>query len=412
MKVRRVVVTGLGTVNPLGNSVEDTWKNLCRGKSGINAVEFDTEGIASKIAGQVKDFDVLEYLDKKEAHRMDRYCHYAMVSSIQAMKDANLDSIPPEKLGVITGTGIGGMRTFEQQTEIFIKRGPRKISPFFIPMMISNIAAGRLAIHFNARGVNFNVVSACASSANAIGEAYRAIKFGAVDAVIVAGAEAAVTPLTLAGFSIMKALSTRNDFPKTASRPFDLERDGFVLAEGGGTLILEEYEHAINRGAKIYAEMVGYGATSDAYHITMPLPDGDGGAQAMENAIKDAGISYKDIQYINAHGTSTPLNDKCETAAVKTIFGDYAHELKINSSKSMIGHTLGAAGAIEALILVKSIEKQKIHPTINLTTPDPECDLDYNTEGTISLPIEYGMSNSFGFGGHNAVLIFKRYESE
>lgn len=408
MKVRRVVVTGLGTVNPLGNSVEDTWKNLCQGKSGISSVEFDTEGIASKIAGQVKDFDVFEYLDRKEARKMDRYCHYAMASSIQAMKDANLDSIHPEKLGVITGTGIGGMQTFEQQTEIFIKRGPRKVSPFFIPMMISNIAAGRLAIHFNARGVNFNVVSACASSANAMGEAYRAIKFGAADVVIACGAEAAVTPFTLAGFSAMRALSVRNDSPETASRPFDLERDGFVLSEGGGTIILEEYDHAKKRGAKIYAEMVGYGATSDAFHITMPAPNGEGGAQAVKNALKDANIQPQDIQYINAHGTSTPLNDKCETFAIKTVFGEHAYKLKINSSKSMIGHTLGAAGAVEALVLVKSIQEQKIHPTINLFTPDPECDLDYNPKETIDLQIEYGMSNSFGFGGHNAVLIFKR----
>lgn len=408
MKPKRVVVTGLGTINPLGNSVEETWKNLCQGKSGISRVEGLDTAIASKIAGQVKNFDVLEYLDRKEARKMDQYCHYALVSAIQAMEDADLGSIEHKKLGVITGTGIGGMQTFEHQTAVFLKRGPRKVSPFFIPMMISNIAAGRIAIHFNAKGINFNITSACASSANAIGEAYRAIKFGAADVVIACGAEAAVTPFTLAGFSAMRALSVRNDSPETASRPFDLERDGFVLSEGAGTIILEEYDHAKKRGAKIYAEMVGYGATSDAFHITMPAPNGDGGAQAMRNALQDANIQPQDIQYINAHGTSTPLNDKCETLAIKTVFGEHAYKLKINSSKSMIGHTLGAAGAVEALILVKSIQEQKIHPTINLFTPDPECDLDYNPKKTIDFQIEYGMTNSFGFGGHNAVLIFKR----
>ncbi|MBC8527473.1 MAG: beta-ketoacyl-ACP synthase II [Candidatus Cloacimonetes bacterium] len=411
MQPKRVVITGLGTINPLGHSVEETWNNLCLGKSGISRVEtFDTENIASKIAGQVGNYNVMDYLDAKEARRMDQYCRYAMISSILAMKDSNLDSNHPEKLGVITGTGIGGMQTFEQQTEVFIKKGPRRISPLFIPMMISNIAAGRIAIHFNARGVNFNITSACTSSANAIGEAYRAIKFGAVDAVIACGAEAAVTPLTLAGFSIMRALSTRNDSPETASRPFDLERDGFVLAEGSATLILEEFEHAKKRGAKIYAEMVGYGATCDAFHITMPAPGGEGGAQSMRNALLDAKIQPEDIQYINAHGTSTPLNDKAETDAIKNVFGDYSYKLKINSSKSMLGHTLGAAGAVEALILVKSIQEQKIHQTINLNTPDPDCDLDYNSNGTIPLEIEYGLSNSFGFGGHNATIIFKKYE--
>lgn len=410
MQPRRVVVTGLGTINPLGNSVDETWKNLCEGKSGISRVEiFDTENITSKIAGQVKNFDVSEYIDRKKARRMDPYCHYALASSINAMNDANLTSIDPEKIGVITGSGIGGMQTFEQQTEVFIKKGPRRVSPFFIPMMISNIVAGIIAIHFNAKGINFNITSACASSANAIGEAYRAIKFGTVDVMISSGAEASITPLTLAGFSIMRALSVRNDSPETASRPFDLDRDGFVLSEGAATIILEEYEHAHKRGAKIYAEMVGYGATCDAFHVTMPAPGGEGGALAMKNALQDADIQPKDIQYINAHGTSTPLNDKCETTAIKTVFGDHTYKLKINSSKSMIGHTLGGAGALEAMVLIKSIEEQKIHPTINLTTPDPECDLDYNPKGTIPLKIEYGLSNSFGFGGHNAVLIFKRY---
>jgi len=412
MKLKRVVVTGLGTINPLGLNVEDTWKNLCEGKSGIALVtNFDVEDVASKIAGQVKNFDPLDYIDPKEARRMDRYCQFAIASATQAIENSGIiGHVDPDKLGVISGTGIGGIQTFEQQTKVFLTRGPRKVSPFFIPMMISNISAGRIAIKFNARCINFNVSSACTSSANAIGESYRAIKYGAADAVIAVGSEAAVTRFTLSGFSVMRALSTRNDSPETASRPFDKERDGFILAEGAAALVLEEYELAKARGAKIYGEMVGYGATCDAFHITMPAPSGEGGAHSMRNAIEDAGISPEDVQYINAHGTSTPLNDKSETQAVKTVFGDYAYKLKVNSSKSMLGHGLGAAGALESIIVVKSILDQKIHPTINLTTPDPECDLDYNPKGTIPLVIEHAISNSFGFGGHNATLVFKRYD--
>jgi len=413
MKVKRVVVTGLGTINPLGLNVEDTWKELCAGKSGVELVtHINTDDLPVKIAGQVKGFDVLDYIDLKEAKRMDQYCHYAIASAVQAMENSGIqDNIDPDKLGVITGTGIGGMQTFESQTQIFLEKGPRRTSPLFIPMMISNIAAGQIAIRFSAKCINFNVTSACTSSANAIGEAYRGIKYGAADAVIAVGSEAAITRLTLAGFSIMRALSTRNDSPHTASRPFDKERDGFVLSEGAAALILEEYEHAKARGAHIYAELVGYGATCDAFHITMPAPGGEGGAHAMRNAIEDAGITPEDIQYINAHGTSTPLNDSSETAAIKSVFGDYAYTLKVNSSKSMIGHALGAAGALESMILIKSLQDQMIHPTINLTTPDPECDLDYNPEKTIPLEIEYGISNSFGFGGHNASLVFKRYDT-
>ncbi len=412
MKLKRVVVTGLGTINSLGLNVEDTWKNLCEGKSGITiAKDIDIENVPSKIAGQVKNFDPLDYIEHKEARRMDRYCQFAIASATQAIENSGIiGQIDPDKLGVISGTGIGGISTFEQQMKVFIERGPRRISPFFIPMMISNIAAGRIAIKYNARCINFNVSSACTSSANALGESYRAIKYGAADAVIAVGSEAAVTRFTLSGFSVMRALSTRNDSPETASRPFDKERDGFVLAEGAAALVLEEYENAKARGAKIYGEMVGYGATCDAFHITMPSPGGEGGAHSMRNAIEDAGISPEDVQYINAHGTSTPLNDKGETHAIKTVFGDYAYEVKINSSKSMLGHGLGAAGALESIIVIKSIQDQKIHPTTNLTTPDPECDLDYNPEGTIPLAIEYAISNSFGFGGHNATLVFKRYD--
>lgn len=412
MKLKRVVVTGIGTINPLGLNVNATWKKLCEGKSGIALAEgIDVEDVPSKIAGQVNNFDPLDYIDLKEARRMDRYCHLSIASATQAMECSGIEGqVDSDKLGVISGTGIGGIQTFEHQMQIFLERGPKRISPFFIPMMISNIAAGRIAIKYNARCINFNVTSACTSSANAIGESYRAIKYGAADAVIAVGSEAAVTRFTLSGFSVMRALSTRNDAPEQASRPFDKERDGFVLAEGAASLILEEYEHAKARGATIYGEMVGYGATCDAFHITMPAPGGEGGAHSMRNALSDAGISPKDVQYINAHGTSTPLNDKGETKAIKTVFGDYAYDLKINSSKSMLGHGLGAAGALESIIVIKSIQDQKIHPTINLTHPDPECDLDYNPKGTVPLQIEYAISNSFGFGGHNATLVFKRYD--
>ena len=410
MELKRVVVTGLGTINPLGHSVEETWKNLCDKKSGISKIETFDPQIASQIAGQVTDFNSDDYFPRKEARKMDMYCQYALVSAIRAMEDANLKKFDENKLGVITGTGIGGMETFEDQLTKFIAKGPRRVSPFFIPMMISNIAAGRIAIQFKAKGINFNVTSACTSSANAIGEAFRAIKFGTADAVIACGAEASVTPFTMAGFSVMRALSTRNDSPTTASRPFDKNRDGFVLSEGAATLILEELEHAQKRGAHIYAEIVGYGATCDAYHITMPSPNGEGGAQAMKNAIASAKIQPEDIQYVNAHGTSTPLNDKSETSAIKIAFGKYAYKLKVNSSKSMLGHLLGAAGAIESMIVVKSICEQKIHPSINITTPDPECDLDYNPDRAIDLEIKHAITNSFGFGGHNASLIFKKYE--
>ncbi len=412
MKLKRVVVTGIGTINPLGLNVNDTWKKLCEGKSGIALAEgIDVEDVPSKIAGQVNNFDPLDYIDLKEARRMDRYCHLSIASATQAMESSGIEGqVDQDKLGVISGTGIGGIQTFEHQMQVFLERGPKRISPFFIPMMISNIAAGRIAIKYNARCINFNVTSACTSSANAIGESYRAIKYGAADAVIAVGSEAAVTRFTLSGFSVMRALSTRNDSPETASRPFDKERDGFVLAEGAASLILEEYEHAKARGATIYGEMVGYGATCDAFHITMPAPGGEGGAHSMSNALSDAGITPEDVQYINAHGTSTPLNDKGETKAIKTVFGDYAYQVKINSSKSMLGHGLGAAGALESIIVIKSIQDQKIHPTINLTHPDPECDLDYNPKGTIPLKIEYAISNSFGFGGHNATLVFKRYD--
>lgn len=411
MEEKRVVVTGIGTINPLAHSAKETWEKLCEGKSGIKKItSFDTEDLSVKIAGQVTNFVPTEYFNKKEARKMDTYAQYCLVSAQKAMHDAELKNYDENSIGVITGTGIGGMETYEEQLERYMKRGARRVSPYFIPKMISNIAAGQIAIRFNARAINFNVTSACTSSANAIGESYRAIKYGEADAMIAAGSEASVTAFTIAGFSNMRALSTRNDEPTTASRPFDKERDGFVLSEGAATLILENLKHAKARGAKIYAEVVGYGATCDAFHVTMPAKNGEGGAKAMLNAMDSAKIQPEDVQYINAHGTSTPLNDKSETLAIKTAFGDAAYNLKINSSKSMLGHTLGAAGALESMIVVQSIKNGKIHPTTNLTNPDPECDLDYNPEKAIDLDINYALTNSFGFGGHNATIAFKKYE--
>ena len=327
------------------------------------------------------------------------------------MKDAGLKpgNYEPERVGVITGAGIGGMLSFEEEARKLVEKGPKRISPFFIPKMISNIAAAYIAIEFNFKGINFNCVSACASANHALGTALRSLQYGDIDIAVAGGAEAAVTPLSIAGFCAMRALSTRNDDPKTASRPFDAGRDGFVMAEGSGMLVLEELEHAKKRGAKIYAEIVGYGATDDAYHITAPAENGEGGARAMQMAIKDAGIQPNDIQYLNAHGTSTPLNDKNETTAIKTVFGDYAYKLAVNSSKSMFGHTLGAAAALEGIVCIKSIQNKIVHQTINYETPDPDCDLDYVTDKSRNVDIEYALSNSLGFGGHNGVLIFKKW---
>ncbi len=411
MEQKRVVVTGIGTINPLAHSADETWANLCQGKSGIRKItSFDTEELSSKIAGQVQNFAPKEHFNRKEVRKIDTYTQYALLSTQQAIKDAQLKNYNEDSMGVITGTGIGGMETYENQLKRFMERGARRVSPYFIPKMVSNIAAGQIAIRFNARAINFNVTSACASSTNAIGESYRAIKYGEAAVMIAAGSEASVTAFTIAGFSNMRALSTRNDEPTKASRPFDKDRDGFVLSEGAATLIMENLEHAKARGADIYAEVVGYGATCDAFHITMPAKNGAGGAKAMTNAMDSANLKPEDVQYINAHGTSTPLNDKSETAAIKSAFGDHAYNLKINSSKSMLGHSLGAAGALESMIVVQSIKNGKIHPTTNLTNPDPECDLDYNPEKAIDLDINYALTNSFGFGGHNATLAFKKYE--
>lgn len=409
---RRVVITGLGVITPLGNTVESFWHNLCEGKCGIDKItKFDASDFSTQIAAEVKDFKPEDYIDKKDARRMDRFTQFAMAASHMAVKNSNLnlDKIDREKFGVVLGSGIGGIETLEHQGNILFTKGPGRISPFFVPMMISNIAAGQIAIAMGAKGINSTLVTACASGTNAIGEAFRSIQNGKADIIITGGSESAVTPLSIAGFCSMRAMSTRNDNPKEASRPFDADRDGFVIGEGAGILIMESYDHAIKRNAEIIAEVVGYGLTADAYHITDPAPNGEGAARAMREALADAAILPEQIDYINAHGTSTQKNDTNETLAIKAIFGDHAYKLSISSTKSMTGHLLGAAGGIEAVSLALSIAHQFIPPTINYTTKDPNCDLDYVPNVGRHSRIEYGLSNSFGFGGQNACILLKRF---
>ena len=413
MNKRRVVVTGMGTINAVGHNIEETWENLLDGKSGVDHIKnFEiTEEYASKIAGEIKNYDPTEHFEKKRIKKLDHYTQYALIAARQAFEDSGLNNadFDHDKAGVIVSSGIGGMLTFETEAYKMERKGPKRISPFFIPKMISNMASAEIAIEFNCRAINFNISSACASANHSIGTAYRSIQYGDADIMVTGGAEGSVTPLAVAGFCSMRALSTRNDEPKRACRPFDKERDGFIMAEGGGVLVLEEMEHAVNRGAKIYAEIVGYGATCDAFHITAPAENGEGGARAMQLAINDAGIKPEEIDYINAHGTSTPLNDPNETAAIKTIFGKHARKVKISSTKSMTGHTLGAAAGIEAIVCCKSITTGKLHPTINYENPDPDCDLDYIPNKAIEMEVNYALSNSLGFGGHNGVVIFKKF---
>ena len=411
--MKRVVITGMGAITPVGNNVESFWDSLKNGKSGVTRVtRFDPEPFKCQIAAEVKDFDPAEYIDKKEARRMDRFTQFAVVAADEAIKNSGLDLEKEDlwRIGVITGSGVGGMETIEDQHQGLMERGAGRVSPFFVPMMISNIAPAQIAIKYGLKGANFNVVSACASGTNALGEAFKKIQDGGCDVMLAGGCEAAITPLSFAGFCNMKAMSTRNDEPEHASRPFDNDRDGFVMGEGAGILVLEEYEHAKNRGANIICEFVGYGATDDAYHITSPIPGGLGGAKAMEFAIKDAGIDVKDITYINAHGTSTKYNDSFETQAIKSVFGESAKDVYVSSTKSVTGHLLGAAGAIEAIACAKAISEGFIPPTINYTTPDEECDLNYVPNEGIKKDVKYAMSNSLGFGGHNATIIFKKYE--
>ena len=411
--MQRVVITGVGAVTPIGNDVKTFWENIKKGVSGVDLVtRFDITDYACKVGAEVKDFSPEEYCDKKEAKRMDRYTQYAIAASMMAVEDSGLDleKTDLERMGVIIGSGIGGMETFEAQAKVINEKGPGRVSPFFIPMMISNMAAGQVAIKTGAKGINYGVVSACASSSNAIGDAFRMICAGDVDVVIAGGAEAAITPLSYAGFCSMKALATNNDEPSKASCPFTKNRSGFVMGEGAGSLILESLEHAKARGAKIIAEIVGYGATDDAYHVTAPAPNGEGGARAMAMAIKDAGIFPEDVEYINAHGTSTEYNDKYETAAIKTVFGDAAYSIPVSSTKSMTGHLLGAAGAVEAIVCALAIRDSFIPATINYDEKDPECDLDYVPNEGRKQNVRYALSNSLGFGGHNASLLFKKFE--
>lgn len=410
--MKRVVVTGIGAVTPIGNDAATFWQNIKAGVCGIGPVtHFDTEGFKTKIAGEVKDFDVTKVIEKKEARKMDLFTQYAVVAADEAFNDAKIDmeKEDPWRVGVITGSGIGGISTFEEQHTNLMTKGPGRVSPFFIPMMIGNIAPAQIAIRHKLQGVNENIVTACASSTNAIGEAMRHIQYGDSDIILAGGCEATVSPTAFAGFCSMKAMSTRNDDPLHASRPFDAERDGFVLSEGAGFVVLEELEHAKARGANILCEVVGYGATDDAYHITSPIPGGAGGARAMANAIADAGIKPEDIDYINAHGTSTKYNDSFETQAIKDVFGEAAKKVAVSSTKSMTGHMLGAAGAVEAIICAKAIQESYIPATINYVNPDPECDLDIVPNEGRNANVDYAMSNSLGFGGHNATIVLKKY---
>ncbi|UUA82807.1 beta-ketoacyl-ACP synthase II [Bacillus siamensis] len=412
MNKKRVVVTGLGALSPLGNDAETSWKNAISGVSGIGPItRVESDEYPAKVAAELKDFNIENYMDKKEARKMDRFTQYAVVAAEMAVEDAGLnitEEIAP-RVGVWVGSGIGGLETLESQFEIFLTKGPRRVSPFFVPMMIPDMATGQISIALGAKGVNSCTVTACATGTNSIGDAFKVIQRGDADAMITGGTEAPLTRMSFAGFSANKALSTNPD-PKTASRPFDKNRDGFVMGEGAGIIVLEELEHALARGAKIYGEIVGYGSTGDAYHITAPAQDGEGGARAMQEAIKDAGIKPEEIDYINAHGTSTYYNDKYETKAIKTVFGDHAYKLAISSTKSMTGHLLGAAGGIEAIFSVMAIKDSVIPPTINIETPDEECDLDYVPDKAREQDVNIVLSNSLGFGGHNATLIFKKYQ--
>lgn len=414
MENRRVVITGIGAVTPLGNDIETTWNAIKAGKSGIGPMtRLDLEKFPAIMAAEVKDFSIEEYVEKKEARKMDRFTHYALAASIMAMKDSGLELNEDNALrtGVWIGSGIGGMETIENQMDVLNTRGVRRISPFLIPMIIPDMASGQVSIYFGAKGINSCSVTACASGTNSIGDAFKVIQRGDADAMITGGAEAPITQLSVAGFTANTALTTNTD-AATASRPFDKNRDGFVIAEGAGIVILEEYEQAKARGAKIYAEVVGYGSTGDAHHITAPAPGGEGAARAMAQALSDGGVEKTEVGYINAHGTSTPYNDLFETMAVKSVFGEHAYQLGMSSTKSMTGHLLGAAGGIEAIFTALALKEGIMPPTMNYGTPDEECDLDYVPNEARKADLNYAMSNSLGFGGHNASLVFKKYEGQ
>jgi 3-oxoacyl-[acyl-carrier-protein] synthase II len=412
LPLKRVVITGMGAITPLGNNLADYWTGLINGKSGIDLItHFDASRHACRIAGEVRGFDPHDYVDRKEAKRMDRFAQFAVAASLQALKDSKLviNDLNADDVGVLIGTGVGGLKVLEDQQEIYLTKGPSRCSPFMIPMMIANMASGLTAIHTGAKGPSNCTVTACAAGSNAIGDAFRLIQRGFAKAMICGGTEAAVTPLGLAGFASAKALSTRNEDPTRASRPFDKDRDGFVMGEGSGILILEELETALARGARIYGEMIGYGLTCDAYHMTAPVPDGRGATRAIELAVKDAGLSPAEISYINAHGTSTGANDPTETKAIKKALGESAYKIPISSTKSMTGHLLGGSGGIEAVATVMAIANDRIPPTLNLDNPDPDCDLDYVPYESRQQIVNAALSNSFGFGGHNVTLAFRKY---
>ena len=409
---RRVVITGLGLLSPVGNDVATTWRALRDGVNGVGPItQFDTTNFPVKFGCELKGFDPLQYMDRKEVKRNDVFTQMALAASVQAMEDAGLKegNYEPENTGVIIGSGIGGLKVCEAQHDLYRERGPGKISAFFIPMFIPDMAAGIVSIRFNAKGPNYATVSACATSAHAIGDAFRTIQYGDADVMITGGSEAAITPMAIGGFANMQALSENNDDFQHASRPFDKNRDGFVMGEGAGVVILEELEHAQRRGARIYGEVVGYGMTGDAFHITQPAPEGEGAQRSMRRALKDAGIGPSDVQYINAHGTSTPYNDLNETKAIKAVFGDHAYKLHVSSTKSATGHTLGAAGGLEFAICTLVVCDGVIPPTINYQTPDPECDLNYVPNEAVKQPVDVAISNSFGFGGHNVCLAVRRF---
>jgi 3-oxoacyl-[acyl-carrier-protein] synthase II len=411
-QMKRVVVTGLGAITPIGNNLTEYWDGLLSGRNGIGSITlFDASKHACRIAGEVKGFDPYEHLDRKEAKRMDRFTHFAVVATKQAVADAKfvINDLNAEQVGVLIGTGVGGLRILENQHEVYLTKGPSRVSPFLIPMMIANMAAGVSAIQIGAKGPNSCTVTACAAGSNAIGDAFRLIQSGRVTAMVCGGTEAAITPLSFAGFASCKALSTRNDDPAHASRPFDRDRDGFVMGEGAGILFIEELEHALARKARIYAEIVGYGMTCDAYHMTAPVPDGNGAVRAIELALKDGNINPNSVDYINAHGTSTPANDVTETKAIKKALGENADRVAISSTKSMTGHLLGGSGGIEAVATVMAIANDRVPPTINIENLDPECDLDYVPHQSRQSKVNVALSNSFGFGGHNVTLAFRKY---
>ena len=414
MNKRRVVITGMGVVTPIGIGLKDFWEGLMEGRNGVGPItRFDASNFDTRFAAEVKNFDPLEYLDKKSAKRMDRYTQFAIASSTMAMNDSglNLQKVDLERFGVVFGSGIGGLRTLrDQHFNYFESKTPHQISPFFVPMMISDIAAGQISIKFGLKGPNYATTSACATSSHAIADAFILIQRGSSDLMLCGGSESAVEEMSIGGFNAMKALSTWNDRYKEASRPFDKDRNGFVLGEGAGTILLEEYEHAVARGANIYAELAGVGLTGDAYHVTAPAPGGEGAVRSMKESIRDAGIQPVDVDYINAHGTSTPYNDVNETMAIKTLFNSYANELIVSSTKSMTGHLLGGAGGVEAVATVLAMNNNKVPPTINLTNPDPECDLNYSPLTPTNMEINVAISNTFGFGGHNASILFKKIE--